>query len=174
MYLYKLGKFIIYKYYLIFKDFDYTLDMIYNLFHNIVVDFIHTIERKYLNFDTYFRGFLCNKFIDVERSLTSKKNKLIKNAISIDNYNQNGEINTNVLYLSSDEDVKELTTKELFYDQFLINDSSPLTHAEKLIIKDRFENKTFMIISKERKLTYRMVLLIYDNAIKKMKKVYNS
>lgn len=138
------------------------------IFYIIVDDFIKTIERKYINFESYFRGYLTNKFIDWHRKLLTGSNKMMLNAQSLDENIEEGITLQDCL--AENEDIVTWYSKEEISDRFLNNDSIYLNETEKLIILERYNELTFTEISKKYNLSYKMVITIYQQAIKKIRR----
>ena len=146
--------------------------MVYDFFNNVIVEFISNLERKYMNFESYFRGFISNKFIDFHRFAMTNGNKIFKNSISIESNIEGTTLQVSDV-LASSEDIRDWYSKKEIYDIFLNNDSEVLNSGEKQVLLMRLDDKSFKEISSELKLSYKIVISIYNLAIQKLKKKLN-
>lgn len=138
-----------------------------HIFYTFIDEFIKNIERKYTNLESYFRGFLANKFKDLHRKLLTNANKMMTNALSLDENIEEGITLKDCL--AENEDIVLWYSKEDISDRFLNNDTVLLSESEKLVIIERYNGLTFIQISKKYNLTYKLVIAIYQQALKKIK-----
>ena len=138
-----------------------------HIFYTFIDEFIKNIERKYTNLESYFRGFLANKFKDWHRKLLTNANKMMTNALSLDENIEEGITLKDCL--AENEDIVLWYSKEDISDRFLNNDTVLLKKKKKLVIIERYNGLTFIQISKKYNLTYKLVIAIYQQALKKIK-----
>lgn len=142
-------------------DFDLTTN-------GFIVEFCNEIELNWIaSFDSYFIGFMKNKYNSLREKYYTKSSLLFKHALSLDN--ENSEAGASFLdnVSSKNDEKQELIYKE-FYAKYLYSQTSILNDGEKKVIDLHFCGWSFIEISEIYDLSYSRVLTIFKIGIEKI------